>query len=130
MQFKHYILLLLFIVAIVFYFMVNPNEVDLMLKCPLYKTTGIYCPGCGSQRATHHLLHFNFNKAFQSNILFIIGIPLVLYHYSIPLWNSYFNKGYKSIFDSTKNLIIVLTLIIVFWVLRNIPFYPFTLLAP
>ena len=130
MKLKNYSLLFLFIVVIVFYFTIDPNEVDFMLKCPLYKTTGIYCPGCGSQRATHHLLHFNFDKALQSNVLFILGIPIVSYHYAIPIVNSTFNTKYQSIFDSTRNLVVLLVLIIIFWVLRNIPQYPFTLLAP
>jgi len=130
MKLKNYSLLLFFVAVIAFYFTIDPNEVDFMLKCPLYKTTGFYCPGCGSQRATHHLLHFNFSKALQSNILFILGIPIVSYHYGIPIINRYFNKNYKSVFDSTRNLVLLLVLIIIFWALRNIPQYPFTLLAP
>jgi uncharacterized membrane protein (DUF485 family) len=129
-KYKNYILLLLFGVVAFFYFTINPNEVDFMLKCPLYSTTGVYCPGCGSQRAAHHLLHFDILKAAQNNILFLIAIIGVLYHYSIPLLNSYFHKNYKSIFDNTRNLWIALVLIVIFWVLRNIPYYPFTLLAP
>ena len=26
-------------------------------KCMVYSATGLYCPGCGTQRALHHLLH-------------------------------------------------------------------------
>ena len=130
MKFKKYIMLLLFGVIAFFYFMVNPSEVDLMLKCPLYSSTGIYCPGCGSQRAAHHLLHFNIVKAASNNIIFLFALVALIYHYSIPLINQYFSKHFKSIFDSTKNLLIVLVLIILFWILRNIPYYPFTLLAP
>ena len=130
MKLKKYILLLLFGVVAFFYFTINPSEVDFMLKCPLYSSTGVYCPGCGSQRAIHHLLHFNIIKAAQNNILFLIAIIAALYHYSIPLINTRFTKNYKSIFDSNRNLIIVLIITILFWILRNIPYYPFTLLAP
>jgi len=123
-------MLLLFGVIAFFYFTINPNEVDFMLKCPLYSTTGIYCPGCGSQRALHHLLHFDFIKAAHSNILLLVGLISAIYHYSLPFINKYFNKNFKSIFNKNKNVLLVLILVILFWVLRNITHYPFTLLAP
>ena len=122
-------LLLLGVIAF-FYFSINPTEVDFMLKCPLYSTTGVYCPGCGSQRAAHHLLHFDIEKAASNNILFLISLLAALYHYSIPIINKLFGTQFKSIFKNTKTLLLALLLIIIFWVLRNIPYYPFTLLAP
>ena len=123
-------MLLLFGVIAFFYFFIDPNEVDFMLKCPLYRTTGVYCPGCGSQRAIHHLLHFDIMKAVQNNLLLLVGMLGTAYHYSIPIINTYFNKNFKSIFDKKRNVLIVLLIVILFWILRNIPQYPFTLLAP
>lgn len=130
MKLKQFIMLLLLGVIAFFYFTINPTEVDFLLKCPLYKTTGVYCPGCGSQRALHHLLHFNFLKAAHNNIILIIGLIAIIYHYGIKLINYYFTKNIKSIFNTNKTLLIVLLLIILFWILRNVPYYPFTLLAP
>jgi len=123
-------MLLLFGVIAFFYFTINPNEVDFMLKCPLYSTTGVYCPGCGSQRSLHHLLHFDFLKAAKNNLLLLVGILGATYHYGIPIINTYLNKNLKSVFNKNKNLLLVLMFVILFWVLRNIPHYPFTLLAP
>ncbi len=123
-------MLLLFGVIAFFYFTISPNEVDFMLKCPLYRTTGLYCPGCGSQRALHHLLHFDFLKAAQNNLLLLVGILGAAYHYGIPIINTYLNKNFKSAFNKNKNILLVLIFFNLFWVLRNIPHYPFTLLAP
>jgi len=123
-------MLLLFGVIAFFYFSIDPNEVDFMLKCPLYRTTGVYCPGCGSQRAIHHLLHFDLIKAAHNNMLLLLGLLSAVYHYSIQFINKYFNKNLKSIFDTKKNLLIALLIDTLFWLLRNIPYYPFTLLAP
>jgi len=130
MKLKDTIMLLFFGIVAFIYFTINPNEVDFMLKCPLYKTTGVYCPGCGSQRAVHHLLHFEFIRAANNNILLLVGLVSATYHYGISFINTYFNKNYKSIFDTTRNLLIVLFITIIFWILRNIHQYPFTLLAP
>lgn len=44
---------------------------------PFKLLTGYDCPGCGSQRALHALLHGDIN-AFAYNPLFIIAIPYVI----------------------------------------------------
>ncbi|MCF6279035.1 MAG: DUF2752 domain-containing protein [Flavobacteriaceae bacterium] len=115
------------IIAILYFYF---NRSTFFLKCPLYTTTGVYCPGCGSQRAFHSLLHLNFKEVIQYNILFLAGIILGVYHYSIFAINFLFSKKFKSILSQKKAPIIILMLVIVFWFLRNIPVYPFTILAP
>jgi len=122
--------LLLAIVLAFLYFFINPNEVDFLPKCPLYATTGIYCPGCGSQRATHQLLNFNFLGVVQQNALYIIGLFIVGYHLIISGVNYFFKKNYYNYIYHPKTPIALLLLIIVFWILRNIPYFPFNLLAP
>jgi len=113
-----------------FYYYVNPNKANFLLKCPLYATTGIYCPGCGSQRATHALLHLNFIEMFKQNLLFFFAILLLLYHLIIYLANKIFKKNWNSILNYRKTPIIILFIVIIFWVLRNLPWEPFSLLAP
>ena len=65
------------------YFFWNPSGTNIFPKCPVYSVTGIYCPGCGSQRATHQLLNFNFLGVFQQNILYVMGLFIVGYHLTI-----------------------------------------------
>ncbi|MFK5890540.1 MAG: hypothetical protein QM486_07400 [Flavobacteriaceae bacterium] len=45
MKLKYILMLVLFITLALFYFLINPSGVDYLPKCPLYTTTGIYCPG-------------------------------------------------------------------------------------
>ena len=123
-------MLLLLLVIALFYFSVNPNQVDFLLKCPLYKTTGVYCPGCGSQRAAHNLLHGDFLAALQNNLMLILGLAGLLYHYGIQLSNHIFKTQFKSVFDNRKLVFLIIALLILFWILRNIPIYPFTSLTP
>jgi len=130
MKLKYIGVLLLAIVLAFLYFFINPNEVDFLPKCPLYATTGIYCPGCGSQRATHQLLNFNFLGVVQQNALYIIGLFIVGYHLIISGVNYFFKKNYYNYIYHSKTPIVLLILIIIFWILRNIPYYPFNLLAP
>lgn len=123
--------MLLLIMGLAFlYFYINPNNVDFLPKCVLYQTTGILCPGCGSQRATHHLLNLNFKGVLQQNILYVIGLVILLYYLIIKAINLIFNKNIENKLGQVKVIISLLIFVILFWIARNIPFYPFNLLAP
>jgi hypothetical protein len=130
MRLKHIGLLVLAIVLAILYLFVNPNEVDFLPKCPLYATTGIYCPGCGSQRATHQLLNFNISGVLEQNVLYFIALLILAYHFIIRGMKLFFEKhNYNYIYHPYTPKIILLV-VLIFWILRNIPSYPFELLAP
>lgn len=112
------------------YFFINPSEVNFFPKCPLYVTTGIYCPGCGSQRATHQLLRFNFLGVLQQNVLYFASLIVLLYHVIVTLLNLYFKTTIYNYLYHPKTPIIILIIVIIYWILRNIPYYPFNILAP
>ena len=46
-------------------------------RCPLFVITGLYCPGCGSQRALHALLHGQLARAAGLNLLAVLCLPLL-----------------------------------------------------
>jgi len=77
--FKLFFAFLAFIILGYLYFRYDPINNFLFPKCPLYATTGVYCPGCGSQRATHSLLHFDIVGIFKSNLLYINNCSAVFY---------------------------------------------------
>ncbi|RXP53474.1 DUF2752 domain-containing protein [Lutibacter sp. HS1-25] len=130
MNFKYVGFVILAIALVLIYIFINPSEVDFLPKCPFYFTTGLYCPGCGSQRATHQLLNFNFKGVIAQNILFVVCIFILIYHITITVLNTYFKKNYFNYLNHAKTGWIVLIFILVFWISRNIPCYPFELLAP
>jgi len=55
----------------------NPAELPWFPKCPFFALTGYKCPGCGTLRAIHFLLHLNFAEAWRMNPLAVATIPLV-----------------------------------------------------
>ncbi len=69
-----------FLVAVLFwvYFSLDPAQ-HFFPKCPFLWLTGWKCPGCGSQRAVHHLLHGNFLEALRVNFLFVLAFPYVFF---------------------------------------------------
>ncbi|QKX07209.1 DUF2752 domain-containing protein [Aquimarina sp. TRL1] len=112
------------------YYLYNPLESNIFPKCPFYCLTGLHCPGCGSQRAMHQLLHFNIIETINHNALYILGITVILYNFGIQFVNKYFQKKYYNYIHHPKTPLIIGIIVILFWILRNIDVYPFTFLAP
>ena len=47
-------------------------------RCPFLLLTGLYCPGCGSQRAVHALLHGQVARAAGLNLLAaVLSLPIL-----------------------------------------------------
>jgi len=61
--------------AVVYRF--QPTEYSFYPRCPIYLTTHWLCPGCGSTRALHALLHLDLQGALHYNALFTILFPFV-----------------------------------------------------
>ncbi len=67
--------------------------IDICIPC-LWKTIfGIRCPGCGLTTAFIYLLNLDFKKAFETNFLIFIILPIGFY----LIMNDYtkFVKNYK-----------------------------------
>lgn len=97
----------------------------------LFKTfTGLYCPICGSARSLHALTHGHILQALRHNFLFVISFLFGVYVLFAKIIEIVFDKKLPIPRFPVWSLWIIIGVLIVFWVLRNIPIYPFTLLAP
>jgi hypothetical protein len=108
----------------------NPVTAGFYPPCPFYALTGYYCPGCGSTRAIHQLLHGHFLSALDLNPLMVLSLPFVLYSLTSYCSQLLINKSLPTFFIPSKWIWILFWIIIAYWILRNIPVYPFNLLAP
>lgn len=94
--------------------------------CPFEKYFHIYCPGCGSTRMFQSLLKLEIYQAFRFNpLLFIFLIALFIY---IIFEIVYYIKQRKFFKISNKILVILLIIVLIYWILRNIPYFDW--LAP
>jgi len=114
--------------VLLYYF--NPESSSLFPPCPFRYLTGSYCPGCGSMRALHQLLNGHLLKAVDFNILMIISLPFLMFYLVLASAFTVLEKPLPVIHLSSEWIWAVFGLIIAYWVLRNIPVFPFTILAP
>jgi hypothetical protein len=61
--------------AILFCF--DPTQYHFYPTCIFHQTTGLLCPGCGSLRALHQLLHGHLVTAFRFNPVLVVSLPLL-----------------------------------------------------
>ena len=108
----------------------NPVGSRWFPPCPFKYLTGWYCPGCGSTRALHHLLHGRVEAAFGYNPLMVSSVPFLLVNgvgWILPARK-------RRLFDeralSPAAIVCILICVVVFGVLRNLHVYPFSFLAP
>jgi len=117
--------LILFCFVIILYFY-NPVHTFFYPKCIFYETTGYFCPGCGTLRSFHSLFHGNFTEAFFSNVL----IYILSFYFMLKLFFSKMKCGKFFLKFSSLEISVLMIIIMIYWVIRNINFYPFTILAP
>ena len=113
---------LLLIAAGLYFYFNNPYEGGRYLACPVKYATGLDCPGCGGQRAVHHLTHLRFWEALQENWLFVIGLPYVMLglyaEYILPI-SPRRERLRQRLFGRTA-IYIALVLIVGWWIVRNL----------
>jgi hypothetical protein len=123
-------LLIAFIGLAVLFFILDPAKHNIFPRCLFNSITGYYCPGCGSQRAIHSLLHFDIEGVVSYNFLFIPAFLLIIYHYLHPILNRIFSWKLPNIFYFKSTPWVIFGFVIAFWIMRNLTFYPFSVLAP
>ncbi|PPS74296.1 hypothetical protein BV882_11575 [Streptomyces sp. 46] len=55
--------------------LVDPTRPGRFPACPFRATTGFDCPGCGSLRALHELVHGHLAAAADYNLLLVAFLP-------------------------------------------------------
>jgi hypothetical protein len=50
----------------------DPSDGGVFPPCPFRALTGLWCPGCGLTRATHHLLRGDVVQALRYNVFVVL----------------------------------------------------------
>ena len=116
------------VLLLVFFF--DPAKNLLFPQCLFHEFTGYYCPGCGSQRALHDMLHLNFAGTAANNILFIPAGILIAYHWIRQFLFRKAGVNLPDVLYKKATPWIIFAVILLFGILRNLSYYPFQGLAP
>jgi hypothetical protein len=105
----------------------DPYRPGSHLLCPFLALTGLYCAGCGGQRAVHSLAHGDLATAWDLNPLAVLLAPL-----AVVAWGTWSRRRWRAagsprtvvpvpsmrVKPSTWLLVVV---VVAFAVLRNVP---------
>jgi len=98
----------------------NPIKSGFYPICLFHATTGLLCPGCGSLRALHQLLHGNLAIASRYNVLCVASIPFVIIISVRTIIRRSHGQDAALIIRPVW-LWIGFGVTMIFWILRNIP---------
>lgn len=108
-------------------FCFDPSSYPFYPICFFHQATGLLCPGCGSLRAMHQLLHGHVSAAFHFNPLLVLSLPLCLWLGAVYAIQKISNKPTRAAF-SAKWVWVMVFIGLVFSVWRNFPGSPFAML--
>ncbi len=118
--------------ALVYVRLFNPSAPGAAIypSCPFHTMTGLNCPGCGITRGLHQLLHGQFLSALNHNALLLLLLPILGYALASNALVVIRGRGLPRPAMKSRYAHVLTWVLVVFWVLRNIPVYPLTLLSP
>lgn len=110
----------LLVAALYIFYTFDPEAQPLFPRCPFLLVTGYECPGCGSQRAIHSLLHLNVGAAFRYNAFMLLALPYIF----LGIYLEYFGgkkrfPGVEKFFFGRWAAVVLLIVIFIFWIGRN-----------
>lgn len=108
----------------------DPATSGVFPPCPVLYLTGWYCPGCGSLRAMHAILHGNLREAWSLNPLTVLLLPFVAYGTGSYALFEIRGRHLPGLFLPAVWIRALCAVIILFGIARNIPVHPFDFLAP
>jgi hypothetical protein len=111
-------------------FKFDPEQHAFYPKCLLHSLTGLNCAGCGSLRATHHLLRGELTAAFRSNSLLVLMGVLPIVVCIRWLRGESPARLFQRFFSHPALAWIFLVTILTFTILRNLPLPAFAWMRP
>jgi Protein of unknown function (DUF2752) len=94
--------------------------------CPTKALLGIDCPGCGSLRMLYSLLHGNLLGAARFNALGLAALVLLVWAYLAWTYGRLVGRRIGSWQHLRWAAPVALVLALAWFVVRNLPFAPFT----
>jgi len=98
-------------------------------ECSVRRWTGLHCPGCGGTRGTGRLLEGDLAGAFAMNAVVALGALAAAGFLLAGVWREWRGPA-PGLRIHPAWLWSFAALVLVFGLVRNLPWWPFTLLVP
>lgn len=82
-------------------------------QCLFRRLTGWDCPGCGTQRAVHALMHGHVAEAWRFNAFLFFAVPLIALYALAP-------KRWSKVIYSPYATLGIACAIVLWWIGRNV----------
>ena len=103
----------------------EPGRSGFFPPCLFRTLNGFTCPGCGSTRGLHRLLHGDIIGAFEFNPLLVVSLPFLLFALIRYTNAAVTGQPFNAHRINAKYIWMMFVVIMSFWVFRNTPLYPF-----
>lgn len=110
---------LLVIIALIVVYTVFDPAAGHFPRCPFNVLTGLKCPGCGSQRAIHALLHGDIAAAARYNLFILPALAALPAFFAVEYCPQRVPRLTRTLRTATA-CYIVFAIIMLWWILRNI----------
>lgn len=107
------------VAIVVLYYRHDPAESVAAPKCIFRLLTGWDCPGCGSQRALHALLHGDISRAWGYNPYIFFAVPAAVVFISVESLRKRYPRLHTRIINPLS-ITAVLSVTLAWWILRNL----------
>jgi hypothetical protein len=94
--------------------------------CPTKALLGIDCPGCGSLRMLYSLLHGDVLAAARFNAVGLVAVGLLVWAYLVWAYGRISGRRLRSWQHQRWSAMVALSVVVMWFVVRNIPFAPFS----
>ncbi len=102
----------------------DPADGGIYPPCPFRTITGLDCPGCGTGRALHRVLHGRFDEAFGLNPFAMVVLPVLLVTFLAVVWTRLGGRPLPRVELPWWTGWSITALVLAFWVARNLPWAP------
>ena len=116
--------------AAAFLAVVPPTAMSLYPKCEFHRLTGLHCTGCGLTRSAHHLLNGRPLRAIGDNLFGPLAAAWLVWEGGRRVWAWLRGRPDPGWWMRTDWVLWLVGALAAYTVLRNLPAWPFTLLAP
>ena len=111
------LVLVLGLVLVTLYYALEPSSGSLP-SCLLLRLTDFPCPGCGTQRAVHALLHGDVVGGIAYNYSLLATIPILARYVGDALWGGKASR-LRAFLHHAFTILSLVLMLLAWWILRN-----------